>query len=485
VNKLKLLMVTLFCFMSTEILPFISYNLLYKDGKLVLILGDCHIEQFDQVNKQHVQFLIEHLKESAVKKKINCFLEITADTFAKFQDLGAGASQANEKTHLCATFSELCSYGLNNNNFEFYPVEPRGDESSDVQGLLSTIASLLGADVYDEKQMASKQLFNFKGFKSVFLYDIKNRPMTLDQYYKIINSNYEKTREVVEKYQETPFYSVLKEHSQKYLNTIMQTMQLFKHENKNKRLVEAIIDLFANLNSKFTKEVFNNLSKINTILNGDYLMADLFFIDSILQDQIENSKTAFILGEAHAVAVAKMLTSIGYESVCAFTGVKYLDGYESKCIYPNLLVKILTLISLINNLPDEGLDEQPFEEIQKYFLANLSYLDSTSDKQSAASSSCASSSSAMPYAAAATAACEPNNEDMSVYLAQMVCAKIDEKIAQQTQSDIIPCNACKKDLSQEQSKLRCSRCQNAYYCNGVCQKSDWKKTHKKSCKAAK
>jgi len=44
------------------------------------------------------------------------------------------------------------------------------------------------------------------------------------------------------------------------------------------------------------------------------------------------------------------------------------------------------------------------------------------------------------------------------------------------------CNECRKEDSEEKSLKRCSGCQQVYYCNGDCQKANWK-GHKAACGA--
>jgi hypothetical protein len=257
-----------------------------------------------------------------------------------------------------------------------------------------------------------------------------HKKITLQDYYAFVMSHLLDAYDLLnnKQYESEENHNILNEQIQTYHLMVDSIIELFRNIDNKSNFASAIIQLFKDCSTKAEAR-----SKLQTIYVNrlDVFLADIFFLDCLIQSLIKNNKGLIICGGSHAMNLAHIFESWGYKSIINLTSRL---GSESSSfdhiISKDFINKIIPIVDL--------------------FL-------------------------------------KADNADGSD-VAQILRAEIDEKLAKNVNAvyslkEEILCNACKKDLS-EQSPLRCSRCKNVYYCNAACQTADWK-THKKSCKAAK
>ncbi|MDR3646554.1 MAG: hypothetical protein P4L22_03360 [Candidatus Babeliales bacterium] len=169
-NKFKLLIITIFCLIPSIVFPFVSYNVLIKDGKLVLLMGDAHSTEIDEINTQHIDYLFAVLNNSLSKlsNKVNCLIEIHPSLF-KALYLNKQSNDAN----MAKTIDHLCSSYIKNAFFNFVPCDTRGQESDIIMSVGGSINNLISEMVFKDEtpnediQIPEKASFEFKKFEKM------------------------------------------------------------------------------------------------------------------------------------------------------------------------------------------------------------------------------------------------------------------------------------------------------------------------------
>ncbi|MDR3647274.1 MAG: zinc finger MYND domain-containing protein [Candidatus Babeliales bacterium] len=435
-NKLKLLIITVVCLMPSMVMPFISFDLLVKDGKLVFILGDAHNVELDSFNRDSVRLFIAETQKHQVDKKIDCFIELNEQIFEMCKNTEDNSSilaefEINAKGE-GGTFLELAKTRFKNNILNFHPIEFRNKEADALYGTLYGIETKIFS--WTKADQIKNQRFNFNQFKLSFRSHILNSSLTLAQYINKIKTNYSIVKSILKSLEDdnSNFLNVIKKYCIKYGKALQEIINLFKNENDSKSFAEILIDLFKNCST--LEDSWQKYNEIKNLLSikSDAVFADILFFNTLIRNQELNTKTIFIVGNAHAEKLVKMSLEIGYTHVLSDTcNRKTPDGKDYFKITSDYKNKLGFLSQLIFKIKDEAICLMP-ELINKFInFPNKAFPRNEST--------------------------EKNEIDNIVY----------------------KCNFCNKK-SDDKAFKQCSGCKQVHYCSPKCQKYDWE-FHKNIC----
>ncbi|MDR3646552.1 MAG: zinc finger MYND domain-containing protein [Candidatus Babeliales bacterium] len=299
INLFRSLMLFFF-FIPTLCMPFISYNILEKDGKKVLILGDFHNHELDSFNFAHCEHLKKILSDFPGSKKINCFVELRDDEVV--------VNKKDRRSTAPLTFGKL----FIDNNFNVIPADIRTLKAARINNVFSGYRFLL------------KKVSNFQKVDDDF-HERFTANITIKDYLEILNSYVASIEKILEDCMDFDHIKCLDILMNKMDNEIQGLKAKLGSYDTNKLLSEFVLDDIKSCTENLQKAL-NNVREIVISPNGTF--ADIGFITSLLNDQKENKFTVICVGNWHAINLSGLLTSIGYKTISEDSCVVKINGLD-------------------------------------------------------------------------------------------------------------------------------------------------------------
>lgn len=418
---------------------FVSYYFLINDaGKLILLLGDRHQDQFTTNNKLHIDHLIEVLKRNKqyASKPVDFIFEFAAESLNLLRLTGNFA----KGTNLSVSMHELIKYAdttTNESPIKIKPHDPRTRESNIVNNIASALVSFAQGGQYAPRNLFKPNWIDFK--KSAIAANINalDQRVTVETYKNNIEKYSLAIQYIRDRYDvDSNYYKLIDLLFEKYKKAVIKAKGYFNNSYLDTRLDMAILNLFDNCDD--LEQLINK-----TVELTDDLLVNLentFFVVSYLHEIIESQKNnnTLVLATEHQISnIVKLLTNLGYRVIASQQNLKYTDKIkmffdEPEQFIPDLMKSLNVFISIPHVLCD--LTQDPEFRVSDHFV----FQSLEASKHSA----------------------------ITQYHENLEKAKC--------------CNTCYRSESPEKKLLNCSICKKVFYCNVSCQRSNWE-IHKRTC----
>ncbi|MDR3646556.1 MAG: hypothetical protein P4L22_03370, partial [Candidatus Babeliales bacterium] len=158
-NKLKFLVLIAFL-MPSIIKPFVSCYLMEKDGKYVLLLGDLHNSQINDLNEIHFNKLKDIIGKFNNSNKINAFVELFQCN-SELYKIKKNVKKLPYGQYLGAvTFDKFAEELENPKFFKIIPSDIRKSEYSILFKTIKIIQVILFSKIINPEQLNEKFDFN-------------------------------------------------------------------------------------------------------------------------------------------------------------------------------------------------------------------------------------------------------------------------------------------------------------------------------------
>lgn len=283
---------------------FVSYYFLTKDDKSILLLGDYH-SGIDEINELHAKSFINTLNNLGTKFDINKF-----DKIPFIVELHESIIRKMSESKSCVvakTFSCFIQYISQNKNktiidFDYY--DPRSEQESDIiNDVLRNFEKYINENNHQTKYAEFIDRLQEARYGS---------SVTVGSYLKSLDLGLQMLRNWAEKYREDIFGHEFQNAIETIEESIEQAKEYFKNEELSTPLAITLINIISlEENLKGALDKYSKL--INLLLvKLDYVIADLGFLDSILENQQKHNKLLFLGGNAHVEFLANVLQKNGY-----------------------------------------------------------------------------------------------------------------------------------------------------------------------------
>lgn len=307
-------------FQTTNLYSFTASQLLYnrETKKCVLIYGDIHSQQLDEINKEHVHLFIQHcyLPLQEWCQENNRTMEFILET----PDLTSEEirkAEIEQHRFIAITFKELLLYRNKNRSLttNFTPYEGRTLESDIIAGLLLNdfevfLKSILPA--YSKKQKA------YEAFKKALFQKIK-LTLTVEQYFDLTNTQIRNIKNKIDTVMLANKTTLLSQLEQAR-NSLIKVENLFRQHNVQlvDDLETTIVRIVEELAIKKTTPVTEVIVYLKEIFleKLDHIIGNLLFTLKIIESQSNHDLTIFATGAYHVDTVTNVLKEANY---AAFT----------------------------------------------------------------------------------------------------------------------------------------------------------------------
>jgi len=296
----KILIIILLFSQITQ--PFVSYYLLKRDGKYILILGDRHSKAITAINEYHTEIFIHSIELHTLKKPIPFIME------SGFNDnsppVSESVSQKIDDNHsrdiTARSLYEYFSKHKTILDLIYYDIR------ESITFILSLILEEL--DTFIAHNNAS-DLFDFEAFKEAIPYSTED---TLKQYITYLDTSYANIQNWLKNSDpNTLEYKEIYELSEQFFKRREVIINLLCGTQPEDNLDAFVINTFKEC--KTIEEVNIASSRVlDYMFNTDVYLADIGFLQKLIAVQSNHPKALFVTGHSHATNTAESLQRIGY-----------------------------------------------------------------------------------------------------------------------------------------------------------------------------